>query len=383
MVGVTGTNGKTTTTYVLESILTSSGSTPGLIGTTGARIAGEAVPGARTTPEAPDLHRLLATMVARGVESVAMEVSSHGLEQHRVGGVRFDRAIFTNLSQDHLDYHGSMEAYFAAKALLFRPESTDHAILNADVPEGARLRRADVPSTTYGMSDGADLRAVDVRTTSSGVSFRVDDAEVRSPLRGSFNVYNTLAAYAAARTLGIDERATLRGIAGLGGVPGRMETVDAGQPFLVLVDYAHTPAGVENVLAAARPLATGRLIVVLGCGGDRDRAKRPLMGRAATSRADLTVITSDNPRSEDPAAIIAEIEAGAREGGGRYMVEADRRAAIRLALEEADGGDAVVIAGKGHESGQEFADRTIPFDDRTVARKELSAIASRPPGSPG
>ena len=310
-------------------------------------------------------------MAERGVQAVAMEVSSHGLEQHRVGGVRFDCAIFTNLSQDHLDYHGSMEAYFAAKALLFQPESAARAVLNADVEEGRRLRRPDVPSTSYGLTEGADVRATDVETTAAGLAFRVGDVQVRSPLRGTFNVYNCLASFAAARALGISDDATLRGIAEIAGVPGRMEAVDAGQDFLVLVDYAHTPDSVENVLDAARPLATGRVTVVLGCGGDRDRAKRPLMGRAATSRADLTVITSDNPRSEDPLAIIGEIERGARDGGGRFVVEPDRRAAISLALDGAKRGDVVVIAGKGHEAGQEFADRTVPFDDRVVAREEL------------
>jgi len=241
------------------------------------------------------------------------------------------------------------------------------------VPEGLQLRRDDVPSTTYGVAEDADVRATDVELSASGVVFRVGDVAVHSPLRGAFNVSNALAAFATGRTLGIDDEALVRGIGELSGVPGRMETVDAGQDFLVIVDYAHTPDGVENVLRAARPLAKDRVIVVLGCGGDRDRAKRPLMGRAATSLADLTVITSDNPRSEDPRAIIAEIEPGAREGGGRYVVEPDRRLAIRQALSEASAGDAVVIAGKGHETGQEFADRTIPFDDRIVAREELAA----------
>jgi UDP-N-acetylmuramoyl-L-alanyl-D-glutamate--2,6-diaminopimelate ligase len=377
MVGVTGTNGKTTTTYVLESIFAEGSRAPGVVGTTGARVAGVPVRFDRTTPEAPDLHRLLASMEASGVQAVAMEVSSHGLEQHRVGGIRFDAAIFTNLSQDHLDYHGSMEAYFAAKALLFLPATTAHAVLNVDVGEGRRLRRDDLPSTTYGLSEDADVRATGVETNASGISFRVGDLDVRSGLRGPFNVYNALAGFAAARSLGIDDAATVRGIGGLRGVPGRMETVEAGQDFLVLVDYAHTPDGVTNVLEAARPLAEGnRLTVVLGAGGDRDRAKRPLMGRAATSLADLTVITSDNPRSEEPRAIIAEIEAGAREGGGDHVVEPDRRAAIRLAFERARPGDVVVIAGKGHETGQEFADRTIPFDDRIVAREELASFAS-------
>jgi UDP-N-acetylmuramoyl-L-alanyl-D-glutamate--2,6-diaminopimelate ligase len=376
VVGVTGTNGKTTTTYLLESIFREVGMTPGLIGTTGARIAGRPVPFDRTTPEAPDLHRLLRAMADRGVSAVAMEASSHGLHQHRVGGIRFACAVFTNLSQDHLDYHGTMEAYFAAKARLFTPGMTERAAVNVDDPQGRRLLRSDVPVVTYGMGPEADLRAEEVETSAAGIAFRAGGVEVRSPLRGLFNVYNCLAALAAARALGLDREAAARGIAAVGGVPGRVEPVEEGQPFLVLVDYAHTPDGIENVLRAARPLVgeDGRLLVVFGAGGDRDRTKRPLMGRAATSLADLTVITSDNPRSEDPLAIIAQIEAGAREGGGAYEVEPDRRAAIRLAFSRAGEGDVVVIAGKGHETGQEVGGRVIPFDDRVVAREELRAL---------
>jgi UDP-N-acetylmuramoyl-L-alanyl-D-glutamate--2,6-diaminopimelate ligase len=374
IVGVTGTNGKTTTTYLLESVFRRSGRVPGLIGTTGLRIDGEPVPFPRTTPEAPDLHRLLARMADAGVEAVAMEVSSHGLHQHRIDGIRFQCSVFTNLSQDHLDYHASMEEYFEAKARLFTPELSERAVVNLDSPEGRRLLRPDLPTVTFGQGPGADVRATDVRATRSGISFRVGDLEIRSFLRGGFNVENCLAALAAARTLGIPDDVTARGIADVRGVPGRVETVEEGQDFLVVVDYAHTPDGVENVLRAARSLAAGRLIVVLGCGGNRDRAKRPLMGRAATSLADLSVITSDNPRSEDPLAIIAEIEPGAKDGGGRYVIEPERRAAIKLAVLEAGEGDVVVIAGKGHETGQEFADRTVPFDDRIVAAEELRAI---------
>jgi len=374
IVGVTGTNGKTTTTYLLESVFRRSGRVPGLIGTTGLRIDGEPVPFPRTTPEAPDLHRLLARMADAGVEAVAMEVSSHGLHQHRIDGIRFQCSVFTNLSQDHLDYHASMEEYFEAKARLFTPELSERAVVNLDSPEGRRLLRPDLPTVTFGQEPGADVRARDVRATRSGISFRVGDLEIRSFLRGGFNVENCLAALATARTLGIPDDVTARGIADVQGVPGRVETVEEGQDFLVVVDYAHTPDGVENVLRAARSLAAGRLIVVLGCGGDRDRAKRPLMGRAATSLADFSVITSDNPRSEDPLAIIAEIEPGAKDGGGRYVIEPERRAAIKLAVLEAGEGDVVVIAGKGHETGQEFADRAVPFDDRIVAAEELRAI---------
>jgi UDP-N-acetylmuramoyl-L-alanyl-D-glutamate--2,6-diaminopimelate ligase len=379
MVGVTGTNGKTTTTYLLESVFRAAGMVPGVIGTTGARVDGEGVPFAHTTPEAPDLHRLLARMVDAGVGTVAMEVSSHGLEQHRVDGVRYACAVFTNLTQDHLDYHGTMESYFSTKARLFQPDLCDRAVINGDDEHGRRLARGvRVPTTTFGVEAEADVRALGVVASTEGIEFVVDGLSVRSRLRGRFNVSNCVAAFATARVLGIDDAATVRGIGEMSGVPGRMETVQEGQPFLVMIDYAHTPDSVENVLRATSPLASGgRLIIVLGCGGDRDRAKRPLMGRAATSLADLSVITSDNPRSEDPLAIIGDIEPGAAEGGGEYEIEPDRRAAIRLAVREAGPGDVVVIAGKGHESGQQFADRTIPFDDRVVAAEELRELGKR------
>jgi len=378
MVGVTGTNGKTTITYLLESIFRSAGSTPGIVGTTGARINGEPVPFPRTTPEAPDLQRLLARMAERGVDAVAMEVSSHGLDQHRVDGILYDCAVFTNLTQDHLDYHASMEEYFQAKARLFTPAMARRAVVNIDSPEGRRLLGAELPTLTYGLGAGADVRGTDAETGLSGLSFRVGELAIRSSLRGAFNVENCLAALAAARSMGVPDHLAARGIAELREVPGRMETIEEGQEFLVIVDYAHTPDSVENVLRAARPLTAGRLIAVLGCGGDRDRRKRLLMGKVVTALADLSVITSDNPRSEDPMAIIAEIEAGAREGGGSYVVEEDRRLAIRLALAEARAGDVVVIAGKGHETGQEFADRTIPFDDRVVAAGELRGLRGAP-----
>jgi UDP-N-acetylmuramoyl-L-alanyl-D-glutamate--2,6-diaminopimelate ligase len=375
IVGVTGTNGKTTTTHLLERIFREAGLMPGVIGTTGIRVDGKLAGYDRTTPEAPDLQRLLAEMRDGGVGAVAMEVSSHGLHQHRVDGVRYGCAVFTNLSQDHLDYHGTLQEYFQAKARLFTPDMAKTAAINADSPEGRSLLRSDLPTVTYGIGEGADVRAEDVVTAAGGLSFRVGTLEIRSSLRGAFNVHNALAALAASRQVGIDDAAAVRGIAALRGVPGRMEPVDAGQPFQVLVDYAHTPDSLENVLRATRPIADPhRVIVVFGCGGDRDRGKRPLMGEAATTLADLAVITSDNPRSEDPAAIIAEIEPGAARGQGRYLVEPDRRQAIRVALAEARAGDVVVFAGKGHETGQEFADRTIPFDDRIVAREELEAL---------
>ena len=375
VVGITGTNGKTTTTYLLERVFGEAGMAPGVIGTTGVRVDGRPEAFDRTTPEAPDLHRLLADMRDRGIGAVAMEVSSHGLDQHRVLGMRFDCAVFTNLSQDHLDYHGTLDAYFRAKAMLFTPAMAARAAVNNDSPEGRSLIRGDLPTVTYGLGQGADLRATDVALSAKGLSFRVEGLEVRSRLRGAFNVHNCLAALAAARQVGIDDDAAVEGIAAVSGVPGRMEPVEAGHPFQVVVDYAHTPDSLENVLRAARPLAGGnRLIAVFGCGGDRDRGKRPLMGEAATRLADLSMITSDNPRSEDPEAIIAEIVPGAERGGGAFEVEPDRRRAIRRAIRAAGPGDVVVIAGKGHETGQEFATRTISFDDRVVAREELDAL---------
>jgi UDP-N-acetylmuramoyl-L-alanyl-D-glutamate--2,6-diaminopimelate ligase len=374
MLGITGTNGKTTTTYLLESILVASGVRTGVIGTNGARVAGKPLPLERTTPEAPDLHRLLAHMRAGGVDAVAMEVSSHALEQHRVGGVRYRVAGFTNLSRDHLDYHPSMESYFHAKARLFTPAHARCAVVNGDDAWGRRLLDdASVPITTYGVESDVDVRARDVRVDATGLRFTVDDTVVRSSLLGGFNVWNCLGAFAVARACGIDDGTAAQGIGALRGIPGRVEPVEGGQNFLVMVDYAHTPDSILRVLQASRPLTSGRLIVVFGCGGDRDRAKRPLMGAAASANADLTVLTSDNPRSEDPGSIIGDIETGVRGGGGSYMIEPDRRAAIALAIGEARAGDVVVVAGKGHESHQELADGTVDFDDRLVALEELRA----------
>jgi UDP-N-acetylmuramoyl-L-alanyl-D-glutamate--2,6-diaminopimelate ligase len=375
VVGVTGTNGKTTTTYLMESIFRAAGVVPGVIGTTGVRIDGRTMPFDRTTPEAPDLQRLLAHMVEHRVGAVAMEVSSHGLHQRRVDGTRYRCAVFTNLSQDHLDYHGTLEAYFEAKVRLFSPDLSDRAVVNGDAAEGRSIARAGrIPTTTFGLTPGSDLVAEDVSVSTGGLSFVVDGVRVRSALRGTFNLYNCLGALAAAREVGIDDASIVEGIATLAGVPGRFEPVDGGQPFQVLVDYAHTPDSLENVLRAGRDLSANRLIVVFGCGGDRDRGKRSLMGEVATRLADLAVVTSDNPRSEKPEDIIAGIEVGARRGGGAFAVEPDRRAAIRLGLAEAGPGDVVIIAGKGHETGQQFRDRTIPFDDRAVAAEELRLL---------
>jgi UDP-N-acetylmuramoyl-L-alanyl-D-glutamate--2,6-diaminopimelate ligase len=376
-VGVTGTNGKTTVTYLLASIFDAAGWNAGIVGTTGGSVAGEPVPLERTTPEAPDMQRLLARMRDGGVRGAALEVSSHALEQRRVDGVLFDVVVFTNLSQDHLDFHTTMDAYFDAKARLFTPDHARRAIVNAGDPFGLRLLNdVAIPTTTFGLGPEADLRARDVVVTRDGIRFTMDGISIRSRLRGAFNVENLLAAAAAARTLGIADDAIREGLAALREVPGRMEPIEAGQDFLVVVDYAHTPDSIRSVLRASRPLTSGRVILVFGCGGDRDRAKRSAMGAAATSNADLTVVTTDNPRSEDPLAIISEIEPGAQDGGGLFVIEPDRRAAIRLALGGAAAGDVVVIAGKGHEPIQELRDEAIPFDDRVVAREELESIRS-------
>jgi UDP-N-acetylmuramoyl-L-alanyl-D-glutamate--2,6-diaminopimelate ligase len=378
IVGVTGTNGKTTVTYLLDAIVRHAGMRSGVIGTTGARVDGEAVAVEHTTPEAPALHRLLARMRDAGVQTVSMEVSSHALAQHRVGGLVVDVAVFTNLSQDHLDFHGSMDAYFDAKATLFTPPAARRAVVVVDDRWGRRLaEQASIPVTTIGEVAHADIRATEVAADAAGIAFRLDGVQVRAPLLGRFNVANALAAIVAAREIGIDVGTAAAALAAAPGVPGRMEPVAAGQDFLVMVDYAHTPDSILRVLRAARPLGSGRVIVVFGCGGDRDRAKRPAMGRTATDNADLTVLTNDNPRSEDPAAILTAVERGAREGTGAYVVEPDRRLAIRQAFRDARRGDVVVIAGKGHEAEQEIAGTKVPFDDRVVAREELLALGDR------
>ena len=381
LVGITGTNGKTTSTYLMESVFAAAGITPGVIGTTGARVDGRPIPLARTTPEAPDLQRLLARMRDAKVAAVALEISSHALDQHRVDGFVLDVAVFTNLSQDHLDYHSDMDHYFQAKALLFTSEHAVEGVVNLDDAFGRRLTAlANVPLTTVGVeSSDADLIATDIRVDGQGVAFGVDGLTVRSALRGGFNVLNCLGVVAAARQLGIADEAIVAGIGMLEGVPGRVEPMDEGQDFLVVVDYAHTPDSIQTVLRAVRPLVPGKLICVFGCGGDRDRAKRPLMGAAATSTADLTVITSDNPRSEDPLKIIREIEAGASHGRGAFVSLVDRHAAIRLAVRSAEPGDAVVIAGKGHEPYQEVGGVQIPFDDRAVTRAELAELVRERP----
>ena len=381
ILGVTGTNGKTTTAYMLESILTAAGRTAGLIGTIETRIAGERRPGVRTTPESLDLQLLFAEMVEHGVDAVAMEVTSHALVLHRVEGVRFAAAAFTNLSQDHLDFHSGMEDYFQAKRMLFVPERTDRAAINVDDPHGRRLLEStEIPTFGFGATaTDADVRAVDIELGDAQSSFTIVTPEgsiaARTNLVGAFNVSNCLAAAATALAAGIDLGAIEKGLNSLRSVPGRFEPVDEGQPFAVVVDYAHTPDSLDNVLRAARRMVEardGRVICVFGCGGDRDRGKRPLMGQVVAKLADVAIVTSDNPRSEEPKAIIDEILEGiVATGTTPSAVLVDRAEAIAEAVEEARPGDIVVIAGKGHETGQEFADHTIPFDDRIVVADAL------------
>jgi UDP-N-acetylmuramoyl-L-alanyl-D-glutamate--2,6-diaminopimelate ligase len=383
LVGVTGTNGKTTTAFMIESAFRSMGIVSGVTGTVETHVGDEILPVTRTTPESVDVERLLARMRDAGVGGAAMEVSSHGLHQGRVDGVRFACAVFTNLSQDHLDYHRTMEEYFDAKALLFEHEFTDRAVVNAGDVWGARLlSRTPLPSaTTFALDRDADVRALEIAMDSTGSTVvadaRGERVAFRVPLPARYNVANALGVLATGVALDWPIDAVARGIEAVRGVPGRVERIDAGQDFTVLVDYAHTPDALEGVLLAAREItpAGGRLVAVFGCGGDRDRAKRPLMGKAATSLADRVIITSDNPRSEDPRSIIREIEAGAHGGDAPWEVIVDRRIAIADAINDGATGDVIVIAGKGHETGQEFADRTIPFDDRAVAREALEARA--------
>jgi UDP-N-acetylmuramoyl-L-alanyl-D-glutamate--2,6-diaminopimelate ligase len=372
VLGVTGTNGKTTTAFFVEAGLRAAGHRTALLGTVMTRIGDEALASERTTPEATDLHALFAVMRERGVTAVAMEVSSHALAYGRVDGVRFDTSVFTNLSQDHLDFHADMEEYFQAKASLFTPERSRRGVVNADDEAGRRLLASPrIPLTAYG--DQSGLRAADVALGPAGSAFTFVGPGFALPaslqVPGAFNVSNALGALACLVTAGVPVEDAVRGIAGLPGVPGRMERVDAGQPFTALVDYAHTPEAVASLLRTVRDVTPGRVIVVLGCGGDRDRGKRPLMGKAAVEGADVAVFTSDNPRGEDPLVILAEMD----QPGA--LVEPDRRAAIALAVAQAQPGDAVVVAGKGHEPGQEVDGVVTPFDDRVVLREALEARA--------
>ena len=380
VVGVTGTKGKTTTTYLIEEILRASGAVPGLIGTIEYRRPGWKIPAPRTTPEAPDLQALLRDMLDAGVTHCVMEVSSHALEQKRVWGVSYDVAVFTNLSGEHLDYHPSMESYFEAKKKLFALNHKKRAaVVNLDDPWGEKLV-AELPmkTVTFGLAPAAIVRAVKPVLSPDGIEVQVTypggTMKLRSSLVGRHNLSNLLAATAAALALNVAPSDVIKGAAALAGVPGRFERVPNGRGLHVVVDYAHTDNALEHVLMTAREFKPRRVIVVFGAGGDRDRAKRERMGRVAARLADWTVLTSDNPRSEDPMAIIAAIEAGfAKEAVRTYEIEPDRRKAIARALATANKGDVVIIAGKGHEDYQIFKDRTVHFSDIEVAREILGA----------
>ncbi len=375
VVGVTGTNGKTTTAFLVHEILKGANFPCGLLGTVKQIVGGVEKEVVRTTPEAIELQKTFRQMLEGGDEACAMEVSSHAMTLHRADAIHFEVAIFTNLTQDHLDFHADMEDYFLAKRKLFEmgPKT---AIVNVDDPYGRRLAEEFECVTFSAEGAEADYSARDVTFDAGGARFGVGEMDLRTALPGHFNVANALGAFAAAEAMGVGPEIAAAGLARAARVPGRFEPIDEGQGFTVLVDYAHTPDSLENVLRAARRLSHGRVVSVFGAGGDRDRDKRPKMGRAGAELSDLAVITSDNPRSEDPESIVAEVAAGA-EGAGELEVVVDRRAAIALALSRAEPGDTVVIAGKGHEQGQEFEDgRKIPFDDREVAREELWKLGS-------
>ncbi len=382
LIGITGTNGKTTTAYLLNSILQTAGIRTGMFGTIEYRLGDRVIPALNTTPESLDLMEYFNELAANGGKAVAMEVSSHALAQGRVWGLQFSAAVFTNLTRDHLDYHGDFEHYFAAKQKLFEGEGSsppELAVINADDPWGRRLLA--LPNSqriTYGLESNADVSAKQYSQGASGLSARLrtpqGEIEIESALLGRANLMNILAATATAVGLGLSGGDIQEGVCRLSSVPGRFQKVDEGQPFLVIVDYAHTDDALRNVLQAARDLTKNRLIVVFGCGGERDRTKRPLMGEVAGRLSDLAILTSDNPRGEDPILIMNDVLVGLQRTGKPYVAEVDRHAAIHKALEEAHDGDAVVLAGKGHESYQILRDRTIPFDDREVARAVLRSL---------
>ena len=382
LVGITGTNGKTTTSYLIESILSAAGIVAGVLGTIEYRLAGRTLPAVNTTPESLDLVSYLAELAASGGKAAVMEVSSHALAQERIWGIHFAAAVFTNLTRDHLDYHKDFESYFAAKGRLFEglgASPPEVAVINLDDPWGARLLDLPFPRRlTYSLDSDAKVKVRRFVQRPDGLeaTFSTPEGElkVKSALIGRANLYNIAAATAAAIGLGVPGGKIQEGIQNLASVPGRFERVDLGQPFLVIVDYAHTDDALRNVLRTARELTRGRLTVVFGCGGDRDRAKRPLMGEAAGSLSDLAVLTSDNPRTEDPVAIINDALVGLQKAGKPYLVEVARERAIEKALGSAREGDVVVIAGKGHETYQILKDRTIPFDDRQVARRVLGEL---------
>jgi len=383
LTGVTGTNGKTTTTFLIDAVLRAAGKTTALLGTIQYRLAGEVRAAVNTTPESLDLYRIFHDLEQVGGTHVTMEVSSHALALGRVYGITFHTAVFTNLTRDHLDFHHTMENYFGAKRLLFAPDGAQPprwAVINNDDPYGRQIRPAS-EVLRYGFEEGADLKGSELEMSFEGLRFSVEHRgqklRLSSTLVGRFNAYNILAACGAALSYGLDWKTIASGIAQCPAVPGRFEAVDEGQPFLVIVDYAHTDDALRNVIAVARELHPKRVITVFGCGGDRDRTKRPLMGMAAGEASDFVVLTSDNPRSEDPIAIMNDALVGLRRFDTPHVVEPDRRKAIRAALQQAQRGDLVILAGKGHEPYQVLKDGVIHFDDREVAREILRELGYR------
>ncbi len=376
VLGVTGTNGKTSVCYFLEAALSAAGVTPGVLGTITYRIGKEVVPAERTTPESPDIHAFLEKLNSSGIRHCLMEVSSHAIALKRVHQMRFHQMIFTNLTRDHLDFHQTMEDYFLTKSQVFselNPEA--HAVINMDSPWGKKLLQISKGTTvTYGQSQDAEFQIKEIRSSLTGTGFalraRGEEFLLSLPLIGLPNVYNATAAFAASLLSGYDPEVLIQGIAQCSYIPGRFEKIDEGQDFTLIVDYAHTDDALENLLRSLHEIKTGRLISVFGCGGDRDRTKRPRMGAVAVTHSDFVIVTSDNPRGEDPEAIIAEIETGIKEVSGsssKYWTITDRKQAIREAVNMAQAGDTVVIAGKGHEPYQQIKDTLIPFDDRNVA----------------
>jgi UDP-N-acetylmuramoyl-L-alanyl-D-glutamate--2,6-diaminopimelate ligase len=385
LTGITGTNGKTTTAYLADSIFRRAGRTTALIGTIEYRLAERVLPAVNTTPESLDLFELFQQLEQAGGSHATLEVSSHALALGRVYGIRFDTAVFTNLTRDHLDFHRTMEEYFAAKQQLFLGEGTEAprvAVLNADDEWGRQIRtKSGTEVLWYGLEEGAAARAVRITSGFEGLRFEIQfqgrSYRVESRLAGRINVCNILAAWCAAFADGIPPEVIAEGIATLEAVPGRFERVDEGQPFLVIVDYAHTDDALRNTIAVARTLTKKRVITLFGCGGDRDRSKRPLMGMAAAQDSDYVVLTSDNPRSEDPLTIINDTLVGLRRYDTPHSIEPDRAKAIRKAIEQASSGDVVIVAGKGHETYQVLRDTVIAFDDREVARRTLRAFGYR------
>ena len=380
LIGVTGTNGKTTTTYLIKSIIDQAGFKTGLIGTINVIIGKERLPATRTTPESLDLYRYYHKMFQSGVKYVVMEVSSHALDLKRVQGIKFDAAVFTNISQDHLDYHKSISDYLKAKSRLFKQlKKSGTGIINIDDNYAEDIITAtNGDYLTYGLDKGADIKASNIDLNARGVSFSVNDNKINDinlNLTGRFNVYNSLAAIGATKALNFDEDDIKNGLENIKGVPGRFELIDKGQDFAVVVDYAHTPDGMENVLQTVLEFVKGDIIVVFGCGGDRDQGKRPQMGQIAVKYGDECILTSDNPRSEDPLYILDQIEAGIKKTDfdTPYQVIPDRKQAIYSGVKKAQSEDMVIIFGKGHETYQVFKDKTIHFDDREIARKALSA----------